>query len=275
MKQFVLGVILALVGALASWIFAQYKLQDATGYIEYVSWDRSSYVQLEDELFSKIKFQYKDDKSNSWNDIPNISVATIQFENSSKKHLDDIDVIFEMNVEKDKKYSLIGVAAQGPEGYDKKYINRLTKLSSNSVGFNFDTINISSDNPEDHFSVTFLFAGDVVPEITPKVVKKGVKIQPLDRSSELTAYKVMFLVVYLGTIFFFIWWAITSGKKNSKRYQEEFDSNLKVYLNDIRDHGIPEEEDFVAELNKIKKDSGKQESFIKNIIKKVVDWAHS
>jgi uncharacterized membrane protein YqaE (UPF0057 family) len=275
MKQFILGLILTLFGALASWIFAQYKLQEATGYLEYISWDRSSYVQLEDELFRKIKFQYKDDVLSDWKDIPNISVATIKFENSSKKHLDDVDVLFEMKADQGAQYSLIGVKAQGPKGYDEKYITKLTNLSSNNVGFNFNTINISSDDPGDNFSVTFLFAGDLIPDIIPKVVKKGVKIRPLDRSAEKTAAITLVLVVYIFTIVFSIWWALTTGKKSSKRYQDEFDENMKIYLDKINVDGVPSEDDFLCEVNKIRKESGKRKGFIKKTIQKMLEWAHS
>lgn len=275
MKQFLLGLTLTLVGALSSWVFAQYKLQDTTGYLEYVSWDRSSYVQLEDELFQKIKFQYKDDISNNWKDIPNISVATIKFRNSSNKHLDNVDVIFDMHDDQGKKYSLIGLKAQGPKGYDEKYITKLSNLSSNTVGFNFNTINISSGDQEDQFSVTFLFAGDIVPTITPKVVKNGVKIRPLDRGAEKTAYLIMFLVAYIATIILFIWWALTSGKKSSKRYQEEFNENLKVYLDSIRINGVPSEDSFLEEVNRIKKESGKRDGIVKKLVQKIVRWAHS
>lgn len=275
MKQFILGLMLTLFGALASWIFAQYKLQEDTGYLEYISWDRSSYVQLEDELFRKIKFQYKDDGSSDWKDIPNISVSTIKFENSSNKHLEDVDVIFEMKVNQGAQYSLIGVKAQGPKDYDEKYITKLTKLSGNAVGFNFNTINISSGDPEDNFSVTFLFAGDVVPKIVPKVVKKGVKIKPLDRSAEKTASLILVLVVYILTIALFVWWALTSGKKSSKRYQEDFDENMKVFLDTIRVNGVPNEDEFLSEVNRIRKDSGKRDGFLKKIVQKVVVWAHS
>ncbi|NMP81145.1 hypothetical protein HHE92_15255 [Pseudoalteromonas arctica] len=275
MRQFILGLILASFGALASWIFAQYKLKETTGYLEYITWDRSSYVQLEDELFRKIKFQYKDDTSSNWKDIPNISVATIKFENSSKKHLDDVEVIFEMNANQGSQYSLIGVKAQGPKGYDEKYITKLNNLSDNAIGFNFETINISSDEPEDHFSITFLFAGNIIPQIVPKVVKKGVKIRALDRGAKKTAAVILVLVAYAFTIILFFWWALTSGKKNSKRYQKEFDKNMRIYLDSIRLNGVPKESEFIPEVNRIRKESGRRDGFIKKVVQKVVNWANS
>lgn len=82
-------------------------------------------------------------------------------------------------IEQGVHYSLIGVKAEGPKDYDEKYITKLSSLSGNTVGLNFNTINISSDDLVEHFSITFLFAGDVVSQIIPKVVKEGVKIKPL------------------------------------------------------------------------------------------------
>lgn len=275
MKKFLLGLMLAFAGALASWIFAQYKLQDETGYLQYVSLDRNSIVQLEDELFRKIKFQYKDENSDKWNDIPNISVATIQFENSSKKHIDDVEVIFELETTQGKPYSLIGYKAQGPKDYDAKYITKLNNLSNNTVGFKFNTINISSDDPNDHFVVTFLFAGDVIPKIIPKVVKNGLKIRPLNRSAEKTAYFIIFIFVYFVTIFIFLWWVFTSGKKSGKRYQDDFNEKIKIYFDAIRINGVPNEQEFVEEINKIRRESGRKVSLLKKLLKKLISWSQS
>lgn len=108
-------------------------------------------------------------------------------------------------IEQGVHYSLIGVKAKGSKGYDEKYIIKLSSLSGNTVGFNFNTINISSDDLVEHFSITFLFAGDVVSQIIPKVVKEGVKIKPLDRSGEQAAAVVLVLVVYTLIIILFIW----------------------------------------------------------------------
>lgn len=266
MKQFFLGILLTLTGALISWILAQYKMQEEVSYLEYVSINKSSLVKLEDELFNKIKFQYQEENSQNWKEIPNISVATIQFINSSKKHLEDVELLFEINSPKDNKSYLIGSAIQVPPSYDQKYITRSKLNTTDMIGLNFKAINISTESPDDYFSVSFLFAGENAPEILPKVVKKGVGIRVLDRSKESLLKTTLFITIYFGTIILFIWSAISSGKKANKRFKDEFNASLSSYFNLIKENDLPEkEDDFISKIDEIRKNSGKRDNLFKRL----------
>lgn len=46
---------------------------------------------------------------------------------------------------------------------------------------------------------------------------------------------------------------------------------MKIYFNSIQVNGVPAESEFLSEVNRIRKESGKRDG----VIKKVVNWANS
>lgn len=246
MRNFIVNALVAIIAAAATWAFTQIPPSDEINHIEYTRSTFDGYLPFDTKIANEIVI------TSGGKRIENISSATIVFANTSKKNLENIDVIFEIERPETGVFpEVIGKSIKGPDSYPSSYITEAATSPSGSLAYNFKVMNVTPDLSTNNFQATFLFPGKTAPRVTPKIVAKGVSAELFDVASKKKFQLTLFLVIYVSSMLALVLFAIRSGNVNRRKFDAEFSEKLGNYYElKIQNGTFPTREEFAGEILK-------------------------
>lgn len=258
MKSFIVNVAIAVISAAATWMFTQFTPADEISQIEYTRSTVDGYLSFDPIIANRIAITSNGKK------IENISSATINFANTSKKNLENIDIEFEIEKpETGDIPEIIGRSIKGPKDFPASSISEIAKSPKGTFSYHFKVLNVSPDLATNNFQATFLFSGKVAPLVTPKIAAKGVSAVLFDAQSKVKLQLKIFLVVYFTSITALVLLAIRTGNVNRKKWDAAFTERLENYYDTrIQVAPLPSRDRFAEDIVKSSREKPKKTGFM-------------
>lgn len=216
MSKFLAYIATALVPVFLAWALGYVKIPDSVDFIDY-SASGAELINSQEQLTSSLKIQAGDKP------IEKLSIYNIRFANNSSKNLQKVQIEFKISAPLGSE--LIASTINGPQDYSDSLVKKIGE-SKKSVTYTIDFINVTTKSSRDYFTASFLFSGPPPEVVIPISLSPSIGFVDAKENSKTNILATSIMIILLVFYIAFIWWAISSGKKEGKIRQEKFKKEM-------------------------------------------------
>lgn len=220
MNKLITYIATAIVPVFLTWALGYVKAPDAVDLIDYSS-GGTELIDSQEKLTSSLKIQANNKP------VDKLSIYNVRFANNSSRNLQKVQIEFKIKVAPDGE--LVASAIKGPQNYSDSLIKKVGE-SKTSATYTIEFMNVATKNSSDYFTASFLFSGPPPESIIPVSLSPSVGFIDAKDNSKADIVVSTILASLVLAYIAFIWWAISSGRKEGKVRQEKFEKGVTSYL---------------------------------------------